>query len=142
MEINDNLDLGKFLANVSNKFRKKQVTRFIVNTNGTVFDNTTNLTWQREVPNETFNWKEAKQYAANLGDGWRLPTREELLSIEDRSGWNPAIDAAAFPNTPSEWFWSSLPVAGSSDVAWAVNFYSGHSGYSGIANSLRVRCVR
>jgi hypothetical protein len=66
---------------------------------------------------------------------WRMPTRQELVSIVDFSGVNPAIDITYFPNTQSNWFWSSSPSAYSSGNAWLVYFSSGSSNGSGLSSN-------
>jgi hypothetical protein len=127
-----------------------------------VSDSGTGLTWQRNLPatyagcsgNLTMGnlsgpggcaWDEAKAYCTGLsltGGGWRLPTKDELLSIVDTSHANPAINPNAFPNTPSTFFWSSSPVVGVSDIAWGVHFSGGLSPSYGTSSTGRVRCVR
>ena len=129
----------------------------------TVKDTSTGLTWQRVLPaayagctgrystsgsvGEACNWEGAKTYCTQLalaGGGWRLPTKDELVSIADTGRTNPAIDTTAFPNTPGEWFWSSSPYVGPSGGAWSVNFYfvNGFSDNFATGNAYRVRCVR
>ena len=98
------------------------------------------LEWQADVPDKTFTWKEAKAYAASLGDGWRLPTIQELLTLVDYTKHNPAC--SVFPDCPSEWFWSSSAYSGSTSYAWSVHFYYGYTVYHDVGNYLRVRCVR
>ena len=99
------------------------------------------LEWQADVPDEEFTWEGAKAYAASLGDGWRLPTVRELLSLVDYETHNPAC--SVFPDCPSEWFWSSSPVSGLSTFAWLVYFgYGGSSYANGVSSTYRVRCVR
>lgn len=73
---------------------------------------------------------------------WRLPTVEELLSIVSLDTYNPAIDINYFPNTQSNWFWSSSPSAYVSNLAWYVDFYFGYSDYSYKSNGNSVRLVR
>ena len=112
----------------------------------TVTDLRTGLMWQRHTSEDRFNLEAAKKYAANLRLGgyedWRVPTKDELLSIVDRTRANPAIDTEVFPDTPSHWFWTVSPDAGSSNSAWVVNFRSGNSYAFDVSSVSRVRCVR
>jgi len=114
-------------------------------TTDTVTDTVTGLVWQRVLDGSTHTWADAKTYCANLtmaGGGWRLPTKNELLSVVDFSLDSPAINRNAFPNTPSDWFWSSTVFACSSSIAWLVNFNPGITSYSGVGGGGSVRCVR
>ena len=97
------------------------------------------LEWQADVPDRRFTWQEAKDYAASLGDGWRLPTMHELLSLVDYSKRNPAC--SVFPDCPSEWFWSSSAYSGSASYAWVVDFNYGYTSFADVGVH-RVRCVR
>jgi hypothetical protein len=98
------------------------------------------LEWQADVPDEKFTWEEAKAYAASLGDGWRLPTIKELLTLVDYDRSGPAC--SVFPDCPEEWFWSSSPVSGNTASAWSVNFDGGGTYNGGVSAAARVRCVR
>ena len=80
--------------------------------------------------------------ATTAGVGWRLPNGKELLSSIDKNRIQPAIDTAAFPATPSSWFWSSSPYAGHASNAWYVDFGYGHLGFSFRVNTFYVRLVR
>jgi hypothetical protein len=77
---------------------------------------------------------------------WRLPTRQELVSIVDYSRVSPdtTIDASNFPNTPSSsvFFWSASADAGSSGGAWYVDFSSGLASNWYKYYSFQVRLVR
>ena len=73
---------------------------------------------------------------------WRMPGRNELLSIVDNSRFNPAIDTDYFPNTPASDVWSSSPLAANSYYAWRVYFANGHNNYGYKANLYPVRLVR
>ena len=54
----------------------------------------------------------------------------------------PTIDAAWFPNTVGNAFWSSSPYVGDADIAWSVNFGNGYV-YGNSRNvALPVRLVR
>jgi hypothetical protein len=76
---------------------------------------------------------------------WRMPTVDELLSINHLGRVNPAIDSTFFPNTPPYWFWSSTPEARYTDTgiaAFPVRFSYGGEGWGLKSYSHRVRLVR
>ena len=76
---------------------------------------------------------------------WRVPTRIELLSIVDTSvdTGGATINATAFPNTPIGFYWTSSLLAGSSSVAWDINFTNGFANNGDPITQLSyVRCVR
>ncbi len=100
------------------------------------------LEWQSDISPKNMTWHEAKDYAASLGDGWRLPTRTELLTLVDDTKHSPSC--SVFPDCPSEYFWTSTPWAGSSSGAWRVHFSSGSATTYGdvVSYGYRVRCVR
>jgi hypothetical protein len=54
----------------------------------------------------------------------------------------PTIQAAAFPNTPSSYFWSGSPYAGNTDYAWVVGFNDGDAVGSYRYGGRHVRLVR
>jgi hypothetical protein len=114
--------------------------------NGTVLDTKTGLVWQRNLSASTYTWEEAKTYCTSLtlaGGGWRLPWVFELSNLVDEQRTSaPTIDLTAFPDTPSEWFWSASPYALSSGNAWYVGFHDGSAGYGVVSVSCRARCVR
>jgi Protein of unknown function (DUF1566) len=84
------------------------------------------------------------QHCAELsppGAGWRLPTIGELQTLVDETT-NPALDTAAFPGTPSEYFWSSSPVIDDAARAWTAFFTNGSTYSFGVTAAKNVRCVR
>lgn len=98
------------------------------------------LEWQADVPDQRFTWEGAKKYAASLGDGWRLPTVKELLTLVDYDRHNPAC--TVLPDCPSEWFWSSSVFSGGTASAWSVTFNTGYADNYFVGSTARVRCVR
>ena len=91
-------------------------------------DTTTGLEWAPVGTEEHDSQQAAEKAAAELdtlGGGWRLPTIDELAALIDRTRYNPAIDAEAFPFVQSDWYWSSTAAAWSSASAWLVGFSSG-----------------
>jgi hypothetical protein len=124
---------------------------FVVSADATtVADSKTGLVWQRDVPNVTKTWEEARAWCnANMsglrGTGWRLPSVEELVTIIDSSLVQGCIDATVFPNTPWGFYWTSTPFAQSVyGGAWMVSFYNCRSGTAGgnVSNRYNFRCVR
>ena len=112
----------------------------------TVRDIGTGLTWQRAVPDQTFAFDGATAYCGQvtLGGktGWRLPSMVELLTlIDEHAAMGPMIDGAAFPNTPSEAFWTSSYFGDAQGMAWQVYFDHGNGLYGLLNATFRVRCV-
>lgn len=104
--------------------------RFIDNGDGTVTDTKLGLMWSKATITEadvTQHQAEDLCRELRLADhaDWRLPTVEELFALADRSRYNPAIDTKAFPDTSSEWYWTSTITTWSSSLAWLVGFYYG-----------------
>ena len=139
--------------------------RYTVHDNGTVTDKVTTLIWKQcpegftgkdcgtaDSPSTSeFNWKAALERAktVNNGDGfagstdWRLPNRNELLSLPALDRYQPAINIAVFPGTPpSAGFWSTSPYANGSHGAWNVNFDGGRDNYYNRNNTFWLRLVR
>ena len=108
-------------------------------------DESTGLTWQRRVEHDNYSWRDAGHHCSTLdsnGGGWRLPSVRELLSLVDVGRVEPAIDTSAFPDTPSEFFWSSSPSTAPAGTAWGVNFTRGASAAGLVGTEAHVRCVR
>jgi len=122
----------------------------------------TGLIWQRDLPrsydgctgvtkspNDTCRALEAKQYCDRLklqGASWRLPSKIELESLLDHRDYGretPFIDQDAFPNTPSDDFWTGSPFADPQlRNVWRVSFGVGYSVVESDTVALKVRCVR
>ena len=54
--------------------------RFNRNSQGIISDGKTGLQW-KEGPDKATNWNEAQEWIKSLGDGWRTPTRVELIGL-------------------------------------------------------------
>ena len=115
------------------------------NGDGTVSSSCCDLTWQKVVEEDQFDWAAAAPYCTGLalaGGGWRLPTKDELLSLVTDD--MPPIDPI-FTDAPEASFWSSTPVRNFDTLAWTVGFYREVGGYaegSNVGVTIRVRCVR
>ncbi|MFO7811490.1 MAG: DUF1566 domain-containing protein [Pelovirga sp.] len=58
---------------------------------------------------------------------WRVPSRQELLSIVDNGRFKPALDTRQFPDASSQYFWTSSPYEDNSQVAWQIYFLYGEA---------------
>ncbi len=133
----------------------------------TVADASTGLTWRTCVDGlsgaacatgsaTAFTWQQALARVTALNaagfaghSDWRLPNRNELLSLVDHARSNPAIDPVAFPGFPSVGgnalsCWTSTPYAadGISAKAWFVDFISGDVGIAVLTQTKSILLVR
>lgn len=131
---------------------------FTLHGDGTVTHNPTGLMWMVcslgatwdgsncSGAAEKYTWSDALKQAVSSQFGgytdWRVPNKNELSSIVERSCYGPAINSRIFPATPDSHFWSSSPYAGYSNGAWLVSFDYGNLGGNGRNNSAAVRLVR
>lgn len=118
--------------------------RYMTASQGYVTDARTGLVWQHPTSNSVYTWEQANTYCRGLTfgltSGFRMPTLKELLTIVDPTRVRPAVDLHAFPNAPSEWFWTASNRAPAGPAA--VSFANGRSGFFAATDQLRVRCVR
>jgi len=114
-----------------------------------VHDRVTGLMWEMKTADGSVH--DATKQFTNLGDGsatdssalvaqanaeglcsrhdWRLPTRNELISIVDYSTVypGPTVDADWFPNSTAYSVWTSNEQVGNTARSWYVNFMDGYS---------------
>lgn len=115
-------------------------------------DNVTNLIWSLQTQTTDWNTASAATYpdaghntASRCGfsNGWRLPTRRELLGIVHRGlATQPAIDTNYLPGTTSNYYWTSDVYAPNPSNAWVVFFNSGNTNANYKAYASDVRLVR
>lgn len=85
---------------------------------------------------------DAEAAVAAMGEGWRLPTVDELQTILDRSRHSPAADTERFPDTQSEPYWTSTPCSWDSDARLVVLFLYGSVYVNDDYNRACVRACR
>lgn len=150
-------DLKKGVAWPSKRFADKG--------NGTVTDNLTKLIWLKDA--NAFGprtWEQALSDANTLASGshgltdgskagdWRLPNRNELLSLIDVAYAGPALSSAsgksqwvsgdAFIGVQSDDYWSSTTYSSNSSFAWYVFLFDGYVSYDDKTSTSYVWPVR
>lgn len=97
---------------------------FTNNGNGTITDNITSLMWQQADGGE-MTIENAITYCDNLVLGgfsdWRLPTKQESMSILNLDKNNPALNTVYFPNTNAEYWWTSTVNYSNANSIWITN---------------------
>ncbi|MCF8212243.1 MAG: DUF1566 domain-containing protein [Rhodoferax sp.] len=130
----------------------RPTTDYVDNGDGTIIHSPTGLTWKKCVEGmnwsdgvcsgvtSSFSWRLASLLTGTSFAGnsdWRVPSREELLTLVDYTTSSPALNATLFPGTWGEFWSSSLYNNGG-----VVNFTDGAAGISHIDNSHFARLVR
>ena len=149
--------------------------RFTGNKNGTVTDNLTGLIWLKNAncAGAMENWNTAIDNAAALYDGctncfgtggdcglsdgssagdWRLPNRNEILSLINIRFYNPALsddegtrpwfEGDPFTGVQSVMYWSSSTNMGRAGFAWGVDFGNGNVVRHDKSSEMYGWCVR
>lgn len=99
------------------------------------------LTWLEEF-SEPMQYKDTAEYVKKIGDGFRLPTINELTSLVSKRHKDPSIDLSIFPGCPSGIFWSSTAWEKDPNYKWTVSFYDGCSFGHPLDMMNRVRLVK
>ena len=118
--------------------------RFIDNGDGTLSDTVTGLTWLKKADCINQSWSSALTTINNLASGqcgltdgstagqWRMPNRQEMLSLSDRAPTFPQADyfngnggSVALPiifNTfiVSDYYWTSTTDTADTNQAWTL----------------------
>lgn len=110
------------------------VDHFTDNSDGTISDNYTGLTWQKTQSAKTYTWEEALAYASGLTLGgksdWRVPNVKELFSLNDEKLHAPSFNTNFFPGITSGNFWSSTTLPNQITKAWDINVEYGIVSYN------------
>ena len=137
-------------------------TRLVANDNGTVTDNVTGLTWERKSDNfvlclggslqcvsDTYSFSDAQAFFiprlnqleyAGFSD-WRLPSLQELASINSSHLCAPCIDPIFGPTAAMN-YWVSAFCSEPPTSAEAINFSNANSTCASTATLFAVRAVR
>ena len=78
-------------------------------------------------------WQAAMDYAASLGEGWRLPTVKELGEVGKIKD---------IKDIPDDYYWSSSTYVIITDYAWVVDLWGGDANYGDKTDSYYAWPVR
>jgi len=101
------------------------------NGDGTILDNVTQLTWEKDpslaCAQDGCSFAQAALYCASKGAAWRLPTSSELVTLVDFTIKvpGPTINQNFFPITKGAAYWSSSPFKGEANASRYVSFFGG-----------------
>jgi uncharacterized protein DUF1566 len=70
-------------------------------------------------------WIEADKWAKSIGDGWRLPTREELLFIYENRDKVPGLKTTYSDSDFARWYWSCSEHRDDPSCVYVVGFTDG-----------------
>ena len=115
-------ELKKYIDKIDNKLVKMTIKE-------------QNLEWGA-TSEEELNWDEAREWCKKQGEGWRLPTRLELLEAYEQK-----IKGFATSNCfATSNYWSSTE--SHSYSAWSQNFLNGSQDSNYKNYNYYVRCIR
>lgn len=104
-----------------------------------VLDHETGLVWQRVPAAGSIDFLTADQTCreAKIGGryGWRLPTINELLSLDDDTTADSLPAGHPFTNTPDTYLWSQTADATDAQRVQTMTFLNGGAGFSVIARA-------
>ncbi len=109
-----------------------------------IFDNITNLTWQKNDSGTSFKWSNGDAFdeCNNSIQGgysdWRLPTIWELNMLVDFGSRRRALTDDFFSTSNNVWSATEF----SSSIAWSLDFIEGEIKRADKTDSKVVRCVR
>jgi serine/threonine-protein kinase len=108
-----------------------------------IVDGKTGLRWQRRPPLGTMSFSAAKSYCASArGNGFRLPTQEELALLARAARQNLSAPSEVFHSLASDYFWTGSTVEQDPKLYWIVRAGDGDATTSSPSGVARVRCVR
>lgn len=143
-----------FFENSSMMFKKKVkvvkekediqisvIKEYFKNENNQVIDSKNSLVWQDSNSAKFLktNYENANSYCQNLGDTWRLPSRNEI------NGTYSIVDNKIneeFKNSANASYWTNEESIDDVLKAWSFDYSSGKEAIVSKDNKLNIRCVK
>ena len=115
------------------------------NNKDVVIDKIKALMWQDDIQTQSIKIKWLNSYCKNLTLGnyndWRVPNREELLSIVNYNKYTPST-YEIFEHIKPDNYWSSTINIHDENSMWTVNFDDGSTIFYPKSSKNSIRCVR
>ena len=93
-------------------------------------------------PDHYLNWYEACDWCTSLGNGWYLPTKDELLAIhENLDKLNATLGRRDVEKIGNYWYWSSTLDGTNTYYAWRVLVNGGYANSVSRNSNSYVRAV-
>lgn len=117
-----------------------------------VIDRQSGLAWSRCAIGQTgascngkptlYSFAESIQFAKTR-PGWRVPSRDELMTLVQPACHAPSINSRFFPNVMDMSVWSTTPSADNNGSGgWVVNLLEGYDEIVNRTNAKALRLVR
>jgi hypothetical protein len=99
--------------------------RFLDNSDGTILDRLTDLTWEKSINPTQLTWEDAILYCEGLNLGgnsdWRLPNIKEIRSLSDENKVQPSVNNTSFTGVTITKYWSSTSLPNQTTKAWYLD---------------------
>jgi hypothetical protein len=99
------------------------------------------LLWMTDYV-DPLSYEQALAVVREVGNGWRLPTMQELYRLVDHTRMSPAIGEAFACPSRGGVFWTSTSTCYSALDQWAVDFEYGYAVIKGRIEKAHIRLVR
>jgi hypothetical protein len=99
--------------------------RFLDNSDGTILDRLTDLTWEKSINPTQLTWEDAILHCEGLNLGgnsdWRLPNIKEIRSLSDENKVQPSVNNTSFTGVTITKYWSSTSLPNQTTKAWYLD---------------------
>lgn len=119
LNFKDSIKLTNEMINQSEKSTKEKMSK-----SQKIFE------WEKNPSKEKMTWTKAKEYAKQLGKGWRLPTTKELMTLKPSN------------NPYHNFYWSSEKYIAYPYFAWFVDLNYKKKFWSSVDGTYYVYCVK
>jgi hypothetical protein len=100
------------------------------------------IEWEVEAPIISMSWIDACDYAQSLGNNWRLPFVQELITLVDYDALNNVTSDQLPVKNKDLPYWTMNSFKPNVKFAWYIHFGYGYVGYADKSCHNYIRCCR